>query len=137
MPSTNNVLWGLACALMLVIGLIVGRTGLIGQTVKAPPESTFREDFPFKQIRQTTFKDQTVTLDGNEYVDCTFINVMFKFDGQAPFKLTNDHFENRSKFGITSDNPAVNSTIRLMTALVELETHQNQPNQQNGTQDNH
>jgi hypothetical protein len=133
MPSTNNILWSSACALMLVVGLIVGRTGVVGQTVKAPSESTFRDDFPFKQIRQTTFKDQTVTLDGNEYIDCTFIDVMFKFDGQAPFRLTNDHFENHSKFGITSDNPAVNSTIQLMTALVGLEIHQTQ---QNGTKDN-
>src|SRR5580704_4963846 len=134
MPSTNNVLWGLACALMLVVGLLVGRTGVVGKTVMAPSASNFRADFPLKQIRQTTFKDQTVALDGNEYVDCTFINVMFKFDGQAPFRLTNGHFENHSKFGITSDDPAVNSTIQLMTALVELETHQAQ---QNGIKDNH
>jgi len=133
MPSTNNVLWGSACVLMLVVGLIVGRTGAVGQAVKAPSETNFREDFPFKRIQQTTFKDQTVTLDGNEYVDCTFINVMFSFAGQAPFRLTNDHFENHSKFGITSDNPAVNATIQLMTALVQLESHQTQ---QNGTKDN-
>jgi hypothetical protein len=119
---------------MLVIGLVIGRTGVIGQTVKVPSESPFRKDFPFKQIRQATFKDQTVPLDGNEYVDCTFNNVMFKFDGQAPFRLTNDHFENHSKLGITSDNPAVSSAIQLMTALVGLESHQTQ---QNGSEDNH
>ena len=134
MPSTNNILWGSACALMLVVGLIVGRTGAVGHAVNAPPVSAFRQDFPFKQIRQTTFKDQTVSLDGNEYVDCTFINVTFKFDGQAPFQLTNDHFENHSKFGISSDDPAVKATIQLVTALVRLEIHDIQPS---GTQDNH
>jgi hypothetical protein len=127
---------------MLVIGLIVGRTGAVGHAVNAPSESTFRQNFPLKQIRQTTFKDQTVSLDGNEYVDCTFINVTFKFEGQAPFRLTNDHFENHSKFGITSDDPAIKATIQLMIALVGLEIHEtqqngSQDNQQNGTQDNH
>src|SRR5271154_4823577 len=133
MPSTNNILWTSACALMLLVGLIVGPTGAVGQTVKAPSESTFREDFPYNQIRQSTFKDQTVTLDGNEYVDCTFINVTFKFDGQAPYRFTNVHFENNSRLGIASDNPVVNATIRLVTALVEL-GHQTQ---QNGINDNH
>jgi hypothetical protein len=134
MPSTNNVLWALACALTLVVGLIVGRTGAVGQPASGPSVSNFREDFPLKQIRQTTFKDQTVTLDGNEYVDCTFDNVTFKFNGEAPFRLTNYHFEKNSKLGIASDNPAVKSTMQLMTALIEAGSHQTQ---QNGTNNNH
>jgi hypothetical protein len=76
--------------------------------------------FPLRQIRQQTFKNQTVQLDGNEYVDCTFENVTFKFEGEAPFRFTNDHFEKGSKFSVTSDSPPVKATLELVTALMRV-----------------
>jgi hypothetical protein len=125
MPTiTNaNLLWGLVTALALVIGLIAGRLGFAGQG-PLPPDN-FRADFPLKQIQGKTFKDETVQVDGNAFTDCTFDNVVFKFDGKAPFTFTNDHFESHSKYAVTSDSPAIKAVIVLMSAFIKAEN----PNQ--------
>jgi hypothetical protein len=122
MPNTRStsLLWGLICALALVVGLIAGRLGLAGQS-NALSLANFRPDFPLKEIREKTFKNETVQLDGNAFIDCTFDNVILKFDGQAPFRFTNDHFENRLKLGITSNNPVIKSTIELVSVFMKLE----------------
>jgi hypothetical protein len=122
MPNigSTNLVWGLICALMLVIGLIAGRMGLVGQSPNIQSIANFRADLPLKQIQAKTFKNETVQLDGNEFIDCTFDNVALKFDGQAPFRFTNDHFVEHSNLAITSDNPVIKATIELMGGLIKL-----------------
>ena len=128
MKDRAYLLWGLSCALALVIGLIAGRMGLVGPTPNTMSLANFRADFPLKQIQSRTFKNETVQIDGNEFIDCTFDNVVFKFDGQAPFRFTNDHFAQRSKFTIASDNPIITATIQLVSAFLKAENPtQNQP----------
>ena len=119
MPNTSNLLWGLVCAFMLVVGLIVGRMELAGPTANAPSASNFREDFPLKQIREQTFKNQTVQVDGNEFINCTFDNVAFKFEGQAPFRFVTAHFENGSKLSVGSDNRPIQAAIELTVAIIK------------------
>jgi hypothetical protein len=125
--SSNHLLWGLGCVLALVVGIIVGRMGLLGPANAPPAASNFQAQVPLTQIRGQTFKDQTVPLDGKEYIDCTFDNVVFAFEGKAGFQLTNVHFEKGSKFGISSDNPVVKATLQLMTVFVKLERGEVQP----------
>jgi hypothetical protein len=122
MPNIRgtSLLWGLICALALVVGLIAGRMGLAGHS-NALSLANFKPDFPFTEIRGKTFKNETVQLDGNAFIDCTFDNVTLKFDGQAPFRFTNDHFENRSKLQITSSNPVIKSTIELIGVFLQLQ----------------
>jgi hypothetical protein len=130
MPNISgaNLLWGLICVLALVIGLIAGRMGLVGQSPNTLPLANFRADFPLTKIQTKTFKNETVQLDGNEFIDCTFDNVVLKFDGKAPFHLTNDHFVQPLKFTIASDNPIIKATIELMIAFLKAEhPTQNQP----------
>ena len=122
MFNNTNLLWGLICALALVVGLIAGRMGLVGQSPHTLASVNFRADFPLKQIREKTFKNETVQLDGNEFINCTFDNVIFEFDGQAPFRFTDAHFENNSKYGLRSNNPVIKSTLEIMTAFIKLET---------------
>jgi hypothetical protein len=124
---TTNLLWGLICVLALVVGLIAGRMGLAGRSDALSP-ANFRPDFPLKEIRQQTFKNETVKLDGNAFIDCTFDNVILNFDGQAPFRFTNSHFEKRSKLSITSNNPVVSSTIELVGVFMKPQNPpENQP----------
>jgi hypothetical protein len=126
--SSTNLSWGLGCALALVVGLIAGRMGLVGPSPHTQSPANFRADFPLKQIQAKTFKNETVQLDGNDFIDCTFDNVTLKFDGQAPFRLTNDHWVSHSKFSIASDNPVIKSTLQLMDAFLKAENSaQNQP----------
>ena len=114
----SSLLWGLISVLALVIGQIAGRMGLAGQSPNTLSLANFRADFPLKQIQGKKFENETVQLDGNAFIDCTFANVVFKFDGQSPFSFTNDHFEDRSKLSITSNNPIVKATIGLMGAFI-------------------
>ena len=130
MPNirSTHLLWGLTCALALVIGLIAGRIGFVGQSPNTQSLANFRADFPLTQIQTKTFKNETVQLDGNDFIDCTFDNVVLKFDGRAPFRFTNDHFAQRSKFTIASDNPIITATIQLVSAFLKAENPtQNQP----------
>jgi hypothetical protein len=127
MPIKNSttLLWGLICVLALVIGLILGRQGIAGGDANVPnivhSASNFRADFPLTQVREKTFKNEIVQLDGNEFISCTFDNVGFEFDGQAPFRLTNVHFENQAKIEIKSKNPVVSATLELMGAFMKLQ----------------
>jgi hypothetical protein len=102
--------------------------GLIGQNSNASL-SNFRADFPLQQIRGKTFTNEIVQLDGNAFIDCTFDNVRFKFNGQAPFGFTDVHFHNLTKLQVVSDNPVVETTLKLVGALMSLEKGaQNPPN---------
>ena len=130
MPNISgaNLLWGLICVLALVIGLVAGRMGLVGQSPHTLSLDNFRADFPLTTIQTKTFRNETVQLDGNEFIDCTFDNVVLKFDGKAPFRFTNDHFARDSKFTIASDNPIITATIQLVSAFLKAENPtQNQP----------
>jgi hypothetical protein len=123
--NSTTLLWGLICVLALVIGLILGRQGLAGESQNnannIPPASNFRADFPLTQVKEKTFKNEIVRLDGNEFINCTFDNVGFEFDGQAPFRFTNVHFENQAKIEIKSKNPVVSATLELMGAFMKLQ----------------
>ena len=80
-------------------------------------------------ISRLTYKDQTVQIDGNNFIDCTFDNVTFRFDGEAPFRFTNSHFG--GKFSVTSNNPVVKATIALLSGFIKMESAPQ--NQSNGT----
>lgn len=45
-------------------------------------------------IRRRPFIDETVVLDGFFYVDCTFINVLFLFNGTGHEFFKNPTFQN-------------------------------------------
>src|SRR5262245_21730888 len=128
--SGTKLIWGLSCALALIVGLIAGRMGFVGPTPNTMSLANFRPDFPLTQIQSRTFKNETVQIDGNEFIECTFYNVTFKFDGQAPFRFTNDHFHLPLKIGISSDNPIVKSTMELVSALQKVEAAGHNQSQQ-------
>ena len=85
MPSIRgaNFLWVLVSALALVIGLIAGRMEIVGPAPNTLSLANFRADFPLGQVQTKTFRNETVQIDGNQFIDCTFDNVAFKFDGTA------------------------------------------------------
>jgi len=127
--KTTHPLRALICVLALVIGLAAGQTALAEQSVNTQSPANFREDYPLKEYRGKTYKDETVQIDGNSFIDCTFDNVTFRFDGEAPFRFTNDHFQ--GKFSLTSNNPVVKATMELLGAFIKMENAA-----QNQTKDN-
>jgi hypothetical protein len=133
--KTTHSLSILIGVLALLTGLAVGQTTLAEQSANTQSLANFREDYPLTEYRGKTYKDETVQIDGNHFVDCTFDNVTFRFDGQAPFRFTNDHFQ--GAFRLTSNNPVVKSTMILVGTFIKLEnpaqnqnpTKENNPNQ--------
>jgi hypothetical protein len=127
--KTTHPLWVLICVLALLIGLAAGQRALAEQSANTQSLANFREDYPLKEYRGKTYKDETVQIDGNNFIDCTFDNVTFRFDGEAPFRFTNDHF--KGKFGLTSNNPAVKATMELLGAFIKLENAAQNPSKDN------
>ena len=71
-----------------------------------------------KQVWNQSFKGGTISLDGCEYVNCTFEDVIFEYEGTGPTRMTNCRFVNkpqRIEFG--SRNPVVKATIFIIEAL--------------------
>ena len=125
--KSTHRLWVLICALALVVCLAAGQMAQAEQSTNTQPLTNFRDDYPFKEYRAKTYKDETVQIDGNNFVDCTFDNVVLRFDGQAPFRFTNDHFN--GKFSLTSNNPIVKATMGLMGSFIKAENAaQGKPN---------
>jgi hypothetical protein len=105
--------------LALLIGLTAEQTALAQQSANTQSLANFREDYPLKEYRGKRYKDETVQIDGNHFIDCTFENVIFRFDGEAPFRFTNDHFQ--GAFRLTSNNTVVKSTMILVGTFIKLE----------------
>src|SRR5215470_1604184 len=115
MRTKTSLLLGLICVVTMFGSLSIGRPGLAAEDANTVPStSNFRADFPLNEVREKIFKNETVQLDGNEFINCTFDNVIFEFNGQAPFRFTNVHVENQSKIEIRSKNPVVLATLELM-----------------------
>src|SRR6516164_11674095 len=105
----SNFLLGCTCILALMVSPI--GAGLAQQNPKT--QSNFRTDFPLIKIEAKTYKNETVRIDGNQFIDCTFDNVVLQFDGEAPYGFTNAHFVPGSKVAIGSTNPAIRAAFGL------------------------
>jgi hypothetical protein len=92
---------------------------LAEQSANTQSLTNFRDDYPFREYRGKTYKDEIVQIDGNSFVDCTFDNVVLRFDGQAPFRFADDHFNGR--FSFASNNPVVKATMELMGSFIKAE----------------
>jgi hypothetical protein len=111
------VLLGLTCVFALIVSPI--GAGLAQQSPNT--QSNFRADFPLTKIEAKTYKNETVRIDGNEFIDCTFDNVVFQFDGEAPYRFTNAHFVPGSKVAIVSTNPAIRAAFGLENQVLTLQ----------------
>jgi len=73
-------------------------------------------DRPLVQVWQKEFKNQTVPLDGLEYVECIFENVTFEYEGKGPTRFTNSKIIGQQT-RIHTHNPVVAQTMTLVTGL--------------------
>jgi hypothetical protein len=106
--------------LIYILALVV--SPIAGLAQQSPNiQSNFRADFPLNKIEAKTYKNETVRIDGNEFIECTFDNVVFQFDGEAPFRFTNAHFVPGSKVSITSTNPAITAAFSLENEISKLQ----------------
>lgn len=56
------------------------------------PNKAWDDNAPLKRIYHQTFINETIPLDGYSYIDSTFDNVTFEYDGTGPVSIDNGHF---------------------------------------------
>ena len=119
--------WIGTVALFLVVVILSpfveqGRLPFSNSATSVPAVLSF-SDASLKQIYHQPFKNETVDLDGFDYVDCTFDNVTFRYNGTAPSRMTDSHFINMkegSVIRVESKNPIVKNTIVIMATIFSV-----------------
>ena len=94
----------LALVMFATMILVARAFGWIGTNPK-------KRVWEFQQILQRTYENETIQLDGREFVDCVFDNITFRYQGTAPFKFTNVRFVKDTKFYVASSNPIIKPLI--------------------------
>lgn len=62
-------------------------------------------------VRNRTFSNETVPLDGYAYLNCKFSNVTFLFNGDAPFDFSDNDVLN---YTIRTDNPGISGMVLFL-----------------------
>jgi hypothetical protein len=68
-----------------------------------------------EQVDGRTFANEVVVLDGHDFVNCTFTNVTFVYDGKTPVKFTHNTVVGGFRF--KTNNEVVDRTAVLMRGL--------------------
>lgn len=106
--STFRGMVGLA-----MISLLLSSVGLYKSLY--PDMLHFRDSKITTTIRQQTFANENVELDGKLYEDCTFSNVTFVYHGIGTFGLLHNNIVGTK--WVSTNNDTVVGTIYLLKAL--------------------
>lgn len=72
-------------------------------------------EYPYKEVFDRAFNDESVLLDGRNFIHCTFTNTKLIYEGTAPFRIEESTFPQTSgPYVLGSDNPIV---LGVMNAL--------------------
>jgi hypothetical protein len=73
-------------------------------------------EYPFKKVYDRSFNDESVLLDGHNFVHCTFTNAKLVYEGTAPFEIEESTFTQTSgPWILESDNPIVMGVINALS----------------------
>jgi len=116
---TDDVFVFLATSRIAWFVMFVLCIGIIGTITRARNAYSpiFNYDQNLKQIRNRTFRNETVEIDGREFIDCTFDNVQFRYDGKAIPRFTNVHFKLNGTYAIASQNSAIAHAMIILDAI--------------------
>lgn len=111
--------WGFAplVLLLLATGILVGRDlEWIGKrSVRIGDYPKWPDPYQPTFVVGKTYRNQEVMLDGYSYVNCSFYNVTFVYNGATPMAFTGNHIF--GNFRVRSDNPAVDGSFILARGL--------------------
>ena len=65
----------------------------------------------FEEIRNASFENEVVSLDGKQYEYCNFTNVTFKYNGTAGFGFSHNHVH--GIYRLSTDSGVVGATVVL------------------------
>ena len=84
-------------------------------------QSEIWDKYTYKPIRNGHYANETVQLDGYEYIGATFDRVTLWYNGTAPTRLTEVHLVNgkpgEANIMLGSSNPVVKQTLMLSNML--------------------
>ena len=78
---------------------------------------------PLTQVRDRTFKGRTIQLDGYDYINCTFEDVTFEYEGTAPTRFTGKYIVRPGSWKdvtLRSNNPVVKQTMLITMQLNKI-----------------
>jgi hypothetical protein len=70
-----------------------------------------------KVITNRKFTHEQVTLDGNQFIGCSFVHVNLFYNGTAPFFFVSCDFDEDTKKHFHSRNPAMAQWVELLRTL--------------------
>jgi hypothetical protein len=107
--------WGFIPAVLLSTATIVFIFDAVGWIPPGTARLTRFTQWPLvyrpEIIRDQEFENRVVDLDGVDYINCTFRNVTFKYNGTTPIQFEQNKIY--GVVGIDSDNPAVVGTLAM------------------------
>lgn len=105
---------GVAVALAVSIAMVLSGLGVRAwrRSASGLRQSTAEWDEPLEKRFRVNFQNETVLIDGYEFIECTFENVTFQYQGTKPFRFTGKTSGNSRK--LTTDNVVVGQTLTLI-----------------------
>ena len=69
---------------------------------------------PLEEVRGKEYRNDSVTIDGKRFIDCSFDNVTVVYNGTAKSEFVDT--VPRGEIVLKSDNPSIQTMIHLMRA---------------------
>lgn len=110
--------WGVfssnkAIGVIIVFGLIATGISFYLNYRERPWE--YRRGENLIEVRNRTYKNEKVVLDGHRYQDCVFENVTFVYNGTADIDFS--HNKIGGSRGFETSNPAVSGTLDFLKGM--------------------
>jgi hypothetical protein len=77
-----------------------------------PRGVVYNNDTKLKRVAHRVFKNEVVPLDGMEYIDCTFENITFYYNGTTRISLVSPNITSGPRF--RTDNKSIVATLALI-----------------------
>jgi hypothetical protein len=108
-PRNRGLKFGLGLSFVSIVLCAIGFYRSVGYS---PP---YDLNPKFEQVKDKTFINTEVVIDGKDFVGCTFIHVTFVFNGRATAHMSYCTIE--MPCGVRAGNIVVEETTRLYKAL--------------------
>jgi hypothetical protein len=120
--------WGFAPLVLVVVSTIIllGReygylnNNKVEQNISSVNANLLQP--PSKRITNQTFRNQTISLDDYEYVNCIFENVTWVYEGHSLISVINPQIVSGSRLIFASHSPSIQQAILVLGGLVKRAT---------------
>lgn len=117
-PILSSEIWSYLPIVLLALVAIIWIIKLIKKpNTSTNMHSSFDPEMKVKQILNQRYLNITVPLDGFEYVNCTFENVTFVYEGKGPSGMIRPIIPSGTTLAFGSHDIPIKYAIQIMTFL--------------------